>query len=66
MTGFRSIGTTASGAGGRILHRCLENGLSFRTTMGNVLTLTPPLIVTKDQMDKALVILEDAVAAEKL
>jgi|AP95_1055475.scaffolds.fasta_scaffold324682_1 4-aminobutyrate aminotransferase-like enzyme len=34
--------------------------------MGNVLTLTPPLIVTKDQMDKALVILEDAVAAEKL
>jgi 4-aminobutyrate aminotransferase len=58
--------TPATEAADRILHRCLENGLSFKTTMGNVLTLTPPLIVTEDQMDKALGILEDAIAAETL
>ena len=58
--------TPATEAADRILHRCLENGLSFKTTMGNVLTLTPPLIVTEDQMNDALGILEDAIAAEKL
>jgi len=56
--------TPATGAADRILYRCLENGLSFKTTMGNVLTLTPPLIVTEAEMDKALSILEDAIAAE--
>jgi len=56
--------TPATGAADRILYRCLENGLGFKTTMGNVLTLTPPLIVTNAEMDKALTILEDAIAAE--
>lgn len=56
--------TPATGAADRILHRCLENGLSFKTTMGNVLTLTPPLIVTEEQMNEALGILEQAIAAE--
>jgi len=60
----RNDKTPATGAADRILYRCLENGLSFKTTMGNVLTLTPPLIVTEAEMDKALTILEDAIAAE--
>jgi len=60
----RNDKTPATGAADRILYRCLENGLSFKTTMGNVLTLTPPLIVTEAEMDKALSILEDAIAAE--
>jgi len=60
----RNDKTPATGAADRILYRCLENGLSFKTTMGNVLTLTPPLIVTEAGMDKALSILEDAIAAE--
>jgi 4-aminobutyrate aminotransferase-like enzyme len=34
--------------------------------MGNVLTLTPPLIVTEEQMEEALEILEEAIAAETL
>ncbi len=37
-----------------VFYRCLDAGLSFKTTMGNVLTLTPPLILTKPQMDFAL------------
>jgi 4-aminobutyrate aminotransferase len=46
-----------------VLYRALDRGLSFKTTMGNVLTLTPPLIVTEQQMMQALDILEEAIAA---
>jgi 4-aminobutyrate aminotransferase len=49
----------------RVLYRALSAGLSFKTTMGNVLTLTPPLITTRSQMDQALDILEQAIAAEE-
>jgi len=41
-----------------ILYRALERGLSFKTTMGNVLTLTPPLTTTIADMDRALDILD--------
>ena len=44
-----------------VLYTALENGLSFKTTMGNVLTLTPPLITTRAEMDRALNILEQAI-----
>src|SRR3954452_10139944 len=37
-----------------VLYRALDRGLSFKTTMGNVLTLTPPLVVTETQMLHAL------------
>ncbi|MFX6899534.1 aminotransferase class III-fold pyridoxal phosphate-dependent enzyme, partial [Acinetobacter baumannii] len=30
-----------------VMYRARDRGLSFKTTMGNVLTLTPPLIVTE-------------------
>lgn len=46
-----------------VLYRALDRGLSFKTTMGNVLTLTPPLTVTPAQMLDALSILEGAIAA---
>ena len=49
----------------RVLYRALSAGLSFKTTMGNVLTLTPPLITTQAQMDQALDILERCLAEEK-
>ena len=44
--------------------RALSRGLSFKTTMGNVLTLTPPLITTREQMGQALDILEQCLASE--
>ncbi len=46
-----------------VMYAALDGGLSFKTTMGNVLTLTPPLIVTADQMLRALDILEEAIRA---
>ena len=41
---------------------CLSAGLSFKTTMGNVLTLTPPLTITEAEMTQALDIIETALA----
>ncbi|MBL8329141.1 MAG: aspartate aminotransferase family protein [Rubrivivax sp.] len=55
----------ARAAAERVLYRALSAGLSFKTTMGNVLTLTPPLITTRAQMDQALDILDQAIAAEE-
>ncbi len=46
-----------------VLYRALDDGLSFKTTMGNVLTLTPPLTVTEQEMLTALDTLERAIAA---
>ncbi len=54
----------ASDLADRILYRCLGDGLSFKTTMGNVLTLTPALVTTKDDMDRAMTILENAIRSE--
>ncbi|NUN98699.1 MAG: aspartate aminotransferase family protein [Candidatus Omnitrophica bacterium] len=42
----------------QVLYSALSKGLSFKLTMGNILTLTPPLTIAKDQMDQALEILE--------
>ena len=54
----------ANAAAERILYRALDRGLSFKTSMGNVLTLTPPLVTTAAQMDDALAILEACLAEE--
>ena len=35
------------------MYAALDRGLSFKTTMGNVLTLTPPLTITEDEMLRA-------------
>lgn len=43
-----------------VFYRCLERGLTYKITMGNILTWTPPLIVTRDQIDFAVDVLEDA------
>ena len=45
------------------MYLALEKGLSFKTTFGNVLTLTPPLTVTQAQMDRALEIIDECLAA---
>ena len=42
------------------LYALLDRGVSLKTTMGNVLTLTPPLTITADQMHDALDRLDDA------
>ncbi|NIJ55748.1 aspartate aminotransferase family protein [Dyadobacter arcticus] len=43
-----------------VMYECLKNGLSFKVSQGNVLQLSPPLIITREQLSEALRILEDA------
>ncbi len=45
-----------------ILYRALDKGLSFKITMGNVLTLTPPLVTSSGEMDAAIDILDACLA----
>ena len=45
-----------------VLYRCLSKGLSFKLTMGNVMTLTPPLMINKEQIDIALEIIEQSLS----
>jgi len=45
-----------------VMYAALSKGLSFKTTMGNILTLTPALTITKEQMDAALDIIEECIA----
>ena len=44
-----------------ILYRCLDAGLSFKITEGSVLTLSPPLVIEREDLDRALDILSTAV-----
>ncbi len=43
----------------QVMYSALGKGLSFKVTMGNIITLTPALTITKDQLDKALGILDE-------
>ncbi len=45
-----------------VMYAALSKGLSFKLTMGNIITLTPALIITKDEIDKALDIIEECIA----
>jgi len=51
-------GSRANAAAEKILYESLGKGLSFKITMGSILTLTPPLTVSLNEMDDALAILE--------
>ncbi len=50
----------ASEAADRVLYRSLAKGLSFKTSMGNVLTLTPSLTTTRKDMDFALQVIDES------
>ena len=41
-----------------VLYAALSRGLSFKLTMGNILFLTPALTITRDEMDRAIQILD--------
>ena len=45
-----------------VLYECLNLGLSFKVSQGNVLQLSPPLIISDEQLEEALSILEQAIA----
>ena len=48
----------------RIYYRCLEAGLSFKISAGCVLTLSPPLVISQADLERALDILVEAIRVE--
>ncbi|MGD8520316.1 MAG: aspartate aminotransferase family protein [Desulfobacterales bacterium] len=44
-----------------LMFKCLEKGLSAKTIEGNVLTLRPALIITREEMDRAIDIIDVAI-----
>jgi 4-aminobutyrate aminotransferase len=54
----RQTKARASDAAEEVMYLALDRGLSFKTTMGNILTLTPPLTITQAELDQALDIIE--------
>ena len=43
----------------QVMYSALSKGLNFKVTMDSIITLTPPLTITKQEMDKALNILNE-------
>jgi 4-aminobutyrate aminotransferase len=46
----------------QVMYCALSKGLSFKLTMGNIITLSPPLTITEVEMGQALDILADCLA----
>ena len=44
-----------------VMYECLNRGLSFKVSAGNVLQLSPPIIITREQLKEALEIVEAAI-----
>ncbi|HEY5700724.1 MAG TPA: aminotransferase class III-fold pyridoxal phosphate-dependent enzyme, partial [Gammaproteobacteria bacterium] len=44
-----------------ILYAALDQGLSFKISMGDILTLTPPLNISRDELNSAIDILDAAI-----
>lgn len=45
-----------------VMYRALELGLSFKLTMGSILTLSPPLVIKREELDRAFDIIEQCLA----
>jgi 4-aminobutyrate aminotransferase len=56
----REARTRADEAAEQVMYAALRRGLSFKLTMGNTISLVPPLTITRQQMDEALDILDAA------
>jgi len=56
-------GTPAPQEAERVMYDCLAHGLSFKVGQGNVLTLSPPLVIAEADLDAAFSILDAALTA---
>jgi 4-aminobutyrate aminotransferase len=54
----RRTGERAADEAEAVMYAALSRGLSFKLTMGNILTLTPPLTISREELDQAFDILE--------
>ncbi len=57
----RDAKTAANDLAEQIYYQCLDRGLSFKISQGNVLTLSPPLTITRQDLDHALTIVETTI-----
>jgi 4-aminobutyrate aminotransferase len=57
----RADGSPARQEAERVMYGCLERGLSFKVGQGNVITLSPPLVIARDDLDRAFDILDEAI-----
>lgn len=53
----------ASEAAEAVMYQCLSRGLSYKVSQGNVLQLSPPLIISREELDQALAILDQSLLA---
>ena len=60
----RNARTPDPDAAERIYYRCLGEGLSFKISAGNVLTLSPPLIISREDLIRAMDIVVAAILDE--
>lgn len=58
------IGIQLNAPGTEIVDKCLENGLRINCTQANVLRFMPAMTVTKEQIDKAVEILDNVLTQE--
>ncbi len=54
------LGAVLDGPGAPVVRRCLERGLLVNCTAERVLRLTPPLVITRAELDEGLGLLEQA------
>jgi 4-aminobutyrate aminotransferase len=59
----RTDGSPARVEAERVMYECLARGLSFKVGQGNVLALSPPLVIAREDLDRAIDIVDDALAA---
>ena len=59
---LRRDGRPAAREAEQVMYGCLSRGLSFKVGQGNVLNLSPPLIIQQHELDDALAIVDAALA----
>ena len=59
----RATREPADDAAEAVMYECLSRGLSLKTTMSNVLHLSAPLTVTRDELGLAIAVLDDSLTA---
>jgi 4-aminobutyrate aminotransferase len=58
----RTDGSPARHEAERVMYGCLARGLSFKIGQGNVITLSPPLVIAEADLDRAFDILDEVLA----
>jgi len=60
------VGIELTHEGAQVVKECLKRGLIINCTMGNVLRLLPPLIVTEDECKRAATIISEVLQLESV